>query len=152
MLEKVVHTQLESHLEEGNLIDDHQYGFRHCSIIHAIYQLLNHINVKLNNRIPTVALFIDFRKALDCLQFPILLEKIQNLNLDADTVHWISNYLSNRSQYVKVNGTDSKIGNIKQGVSQGSILGPLLYTLYAKDIRKVIKKCKYAFYADDTVI
>ena len=153
VLEKVVHTQLEDYLEEGELINEHQFGFRkYRSTINAIHQLTNHININLNNRVPTVAVFIDFRKAFDCLQYPVLLTKLKDLNLDKDTVEWVSSYLSARHQRVMANGTTSGLGMIRQGVPQGSILGPLLYTLYANDIGNIIKKSKFAFYADDTVI
>ena len=153
VLEKVVHTKLENYLEEEELLTDYQFGFRKGrSTLHAVTQLLDHVNLNLNRRIPTVALFIDFRKAFDCLQYPTLLEKLNNLSLGQTTINWIGNYLTDRSQTTFANGCLSPPLNTKQGVPQGSILGPLLYILYANDIPDSITESEYAFYADDTVL
>ena len=65
---------------------------------------------------------------------------------------WVENYLTNRNQRTLANGQLSLPGKIKQGVPQGSILGPLLCILYANDIPNAIKESKYIFYADDTVL
>ena len=153
ILEKIVHTQLEAHLEENNLITELQHGFRKGrSTLHAVTQLVNHIALNLNNQTPTVALFIDFRKAFDCLQYPTLLAKLASLNLSKQTVDWLKDYLTDRRQQTLANGTASALDRITQGVPQGSILGPLLYILYADDISKTLGETKFAFYADDTVL
>ena len=62
------------------------------------------------------------------------------------------NYLSNRKQHTLANGVLSDYLLITQGVPQGSILGPLLYIIYANDISKIFQKCKSVFYADDKVL
>ena len=153
ILEKVVHNQISNHLEDYGLINEHQYGFRKGrSTTHAVTELLNYINKNMNKRAPTVALFIDFKKAFDCLQYPILLKKLQGLTLGPEVIDWLKNYLSNRKQRAFVNSTMSGAQTVKQGVPQGSILGPLLYTIYANDIGDKIKASKATCYADDTVI
>ena len=153
ILEKVVHKQLENHFELEELLTDFQHGFRKGrSTTHAITQLLNHVYTNMNNSTPTVALFIDFRKAFDCLQYPTLLDKLTKLDLGDATIDWIKDYLTDRTQCTMANGFTSPSSKIKQGVPQGSILGPLLYILYANDIPLAIKKTKFAFYADDTVL
>ena len=64
----------------------------------------------------------------------------------------MESYLTDRKQTVMANQMKSASKRVKQGVPQGSILGPLLYILYANDIEGVIRKSKVAFYAEDTVI
>ena len=153
ILEKTVHQQIKFHLEEQDLLCEHQYGFRKKrSTLHAIAELTNDIYTDFNNRMKTVALFIDFRKAFDCVQYPILLQKLKTAALSEGSLKWVENYLSNRKQRTKENGQLSKTLSVKQGVPQGSILGPLLYILYANDMGANIKKCRATFYADDTVI
>ena len=137
VMEKLVHHQLIDHIENNSLLSDYQYGFRRS---------------RLNKKVKTVAIFIDFKKAFDCLQFPILISKLTKLGLHQDTVDWLRDYLTDRSQSTVANNTHSPAANVTQGVPQGSILGPLLYIIYANDIQDIITKSKFAFYADDTVI
>ena len=63
---------------------------------------------------------------------------------------WFKSYLSNRNQYVSVNGFDSGITTRNCGVPQGLVLGPLLFLLYMNDLNQVIKFCKVYHFADDT--
>ena len=82
ILEKIVHRQIEFHLEENQILDEHQYGFRkNCSTIQAIAELTNSIHTGFNNGKKTVALFIDFKKAFDCVQHPILMHKLKHFLL-----------------------------------------------------------------------
>ena len=120
--------------------------------MHAITELTDHINTKLNMKEKTVALFIDFKKAFDCVQYSVLLQKLKNMGFSQQTVQWMNDYLTDRKQKTYANGTTSDLNTITQGVPQGSILGPLLYILYANDIEQNILKSKVTFYADDTVI
>ena len=75
----------------------------------------------------TVAVFIDFRKAFDCVCHSIIIEKLHTSNLNQNAINWIISYLSNRQQQVMVNNSKLNFSKILQGVPQGSILGPLLY-------------------------
>ena len=153
VLEKLVHGQIISFLEEKNLLSSYQHGFRkERSTSGAVYQLLERINLNMDRRIPTLVTYIDFKKAFDCVQFDILLRKIDKLGLNSHIPKWLKSYLANRQQRVMANGVTSNILDIRQGVPQGSILGPLLYLIYADDLKEVIKKCGFAFYADDTVL
>ena len=63
---------------------------------------------------------------------------------------WFKSYLSNRKQFVSINGYDSGLAEIKCGVPQGSVLGPLLFLLYINDLNQAIKFCKVHHFADDT--
>ena len=63
---------------------------------------------------------------------------------------WFKSYLSNRNQYVSINGFDSGLKSINCGIPQGSVLGPLLFLLYINDLNQAIKFCKVHHFADDT--
>ena len=106
----------------------------------------------MDTKLPTLSTFIDFRKAFDCVQHPILLDKFSQLNVDGKVLDWVRSYLASRGQRVYANDTYSAYMSIKQGVPQGSVLGPLFYIIYANDLTNVIKNCKVALYADDTVL
>ena len=153
VLEKLMHKQLIEYIDDHSLLTDNQHGFRKGhSCIHSAAQLTNFIDKKMDSRTPTLAVFVDFRKAFDCVQHPILIEKLSCLGLNSKVVEWFRSYLSNRKQQVLANNVRSTFQTITQGVPQGSVLGPLFYILYANDIVRVIKNCKMALYADDTVL
>ena len=152
LLEKVIHAQLETGLENSGFFTEYQHGFRkNRSTIHAILQLINHINHKMDKGILTAAIFIDFRKAFDCAHHETLLRKLHQACLGPQTISWIKYYLHNRQQHVVANNLESSHLEIKQGVPQGSTLGPLLYILYANDI-PVNMNYQVSLYADDTGI
>ena len=152
ILERLIHKQINTNLETSDFYTEFQYGFRkERSTTHAILQLTNQINSNMDRGVPTAAIFIDFRKAFDCVCHNTLVEKLARTNTGPQTIKWLTNYLSDRHQHVLTNDIKSNSGRITQGVPQGSILGPLFYIVYANDIPQTINN-KIALYADDTVI
>ena len=153
ILEKLIHQQLSNYFESELLLAAEQHGFRrNHSTIHSIEQVTSFISKKMDAKLPTAAVFIDFRKAFDCVQHSILLSKLRDMGLSKIVIDWVNSYLTNRKQRVYANDTYSQYEDITQGVPQGSVLGPLFYIVYANDIAKVVKNCKVALYADDTIL
>ena len=100
-----------------------------------------------------VTLFLDLSKAFDFINHRLLLNKLEEIGFNSDSILLISSFLSKRTQRVKLNNFYSDWLLVKQGVPQGTILGPLLFLLYVIDIQNVCSKdCKLIQYADDTVI
>ena len=93
--------------------------------------------------------FLNLRKAFDIVDHQILLAKLNHYGIRGVSNDWFKSYLSNRSQYVSINGYDSGLAAINCGVSQGSVLGPLLFLLYINDLNQAIKFCKVHHFADD---
>ena len=140
-------------IEVNDILSDSQYGFRkERSTVQAVHNLTEEINIAFNKSLFSVAIYIDFKKAFDCVQYPVLLQKLKNIDLSITALNWLESYLDNRQQRTVVNGKYSSYSLITQGVPQGSILGPLLYIIYANDIATKITKSKSIFYADDTVL
>ena len=152
-LEKLIHTQLSFYLEENELLSNSQFGFRkQRSTAHAVSQLLIQIYTNINKSTTTVAIYIDFSKAFNCVQHPTLLNKLKKLNLDPNLIRWVASYLENHTQRTLANNVHLDCQPVLQGVPKGSVLGPLLYIIYSNDIADRIQNSGFAFYADDTVL
>ena len=93
---------------------------------------------------------MDLQKTLDTVDHEILLSKLDYYGIRGISNNWFKSYLSNRKQFVSINGYDSGLAEINCGVPQCSVLGPLLFLLYINDLNQAIKFCKAHHFADDT--
>ena len=108
--------------------------------------------MRLKRKSKGQACFIDLQKAFDTLDRDILLTKLSEYGFRAEVNYLLRSYLIERVQYNSISGETTNCQKIETGVSQGSILGPLLFTLYINDLMKCVIKCKIALFADDTSI
>ena len=96
--------------------------------------------------------FVDFRKAFDVVDHQLLLTKLRLYRVSDPSLLWFESYLSGRQQFVSVDGQRSDSLLIKQGVPQGSVLGPALFLLFVNDIPLHLTNSTVDIYADDTTI
>ena len=107
----------------------------------------------LDNNLVVGVVFVDFRKAFDTVSHSLLLKKLQGLGITGDLWSWIRDYLNNRSQVTIVNGCPSERKMVKYGVPQGSVLGPMLFSLFCNDLPDATEgEGVLQMYADDTTI
>ena len=97
-------------------------------------------------------IFIDLKKAFDTVNHNILLQKLEHYGIRGVSLNWFKSYLTERKQYIHLNGTNSETKNILCGVPQGSVLGPMLFLLYINDLPNISRKLKKILFADDTNI
>jgi hypothetical protein len=93
---------------------------------------------------------LDLKKAFDTVNHKVLLQKMSHYGIKATELSWFQSYLNERLQIYSVFGNQSVPEKIKCGVPQGSILGPLLFTLYVNDLPSCFQKSHVNIYADDT--
>ena len=153
VFEKIVFNQLYKYFQDNKLFYPSQYGFRegHSTEMAAL-ELTDRILQDIDSKYISLAIFMDLSKAFDTLDHTILLNKLNYYGIGGNELNWFSSYLSNRQQYVEINGLSSTLRTLQTGVPQGSILGPLLFLIYMNDIPQASSHFKFILYADDTTL
>jgi len=153
IFEKVAHKQLYNYLEQNEILSSSQFGFRRKkSTSHALLDQLQFIYSNIDEGNFVFSVFLDFRKAFDCVDHEILLSKLRHYGVRGIAQDWFKSYLNNRKQFTAVNGSESSLKNITHGVPQGSILGPLLFLLFINDLTHSSTYFKYILFADDSTL
>ena len=151
--EKCIYTRIYAYLVKNDLIYAKQFGFRgNHSVNHAIISITEYIRSLIDNGEYVCGVFVDLEKAFDTVHHDILCDKIKVYGLRGKINLLLKSYLTNRKQYVSVNGSDSEIKSVTCGVPQGSSLGPLLFLIYINDLRTSLTKTSCGHFADDTFI
>lgn len=151
VLEKLIQTQICSYINEKHLLSDVQSGFRSDhSCTTALVEVSENIRRELDDGKLNFLVLLDHSKAFDTVDHSILCMKLRRFyNFSPTSVKLISSYLTGRTQSVHVKDSISRPLALGRGVPQGSILGPILFSLYANDLPAQLSHCKMHMYADD---
>ena len=152
VMEAVVQDHLQRYLLGNNLISERQFGFRPA---HSTADLLNTLSQKwnqhLDNAEEVAVIALDIKGAFDKVWHNGLLAKLKAKGIQTKLLSWIESYLSGRTIRVALAGQSSSTAPINASVPQGSILGPLLFSVFIDDLVKTCDNQLY-LYADDSTL
>jgi len=113
-------------------------------------QLILFLSNIFNSHHQLDVIFLDISKAFDTVSHSLLLSKLLSFNISGEIWSWFRAYITNRYQYVSINNSNSCLLPVESGVPQGSILGPLLFSMYMNDLPDAVVFSKVFLFADDT--
>ena len=153
LFERAVFKHVFNFLRDTNAISLKQSGFiPGDSTVYQLVHLYHIFSEALDKKKDIRVVFCDISKAFDRVWHTGLLSKLSKIGIDGGLYKWFENYLSDRYQRVTIGGQTSSWGQIKSGVPQGSVLGPLLFLIYINDIASVTEFSEVRLFADDTIL
>ena len=153
-LEGHIHKHMYQHLNKNNLIHKYQSGFRpKHSCQTALVKLIDSWLSAINKKETIGTVYLDFKKAFDLVNHNTLISKLKVYFPNSQITKLIESYLTNRSQFVLLNGKTSNKRVIQSGVPQGSVLGPLFFIVYINDLPLHLnKETENTLFADDSAL
>ena len=152
LLEHIICHHMLDHLDRHKVLTSLNHGFRsgyscETQLVVTAHDLLGYYDK--NKQVDTMIL--DFSKAFDTVPHKRLLLKLENYGIRGPILNWISNYLTQREMCVVVEGESSRHVAVGSGISQGTVLGPLLFLCHINDLPERVKS-HIRLFADDCLL
>ena len=153
VIEKIVCKRLQSYFLNTNKFQESQYGFRPgLGTSDAVFNLVQKIRNNSEGKKMSVGVYLDLKKAFDTVNHELLLYKLNRYGIRGIALDWFRSYLGGRTQYTIWGNGASFSKRINIGVPQGSVLGPVLFSVYVNDLSTSVRSCVPILYADDTAL
>ena len=152
ILERLICKRLTNFPETNNVFFNNQFGFRatkHCTT-HAVLNIVDKIQHAIDSGNFSCGLFLDLSKAFDTVNHQILLNMLEHYGIRGIALDWFKSFLTNRKQFTQIGSTSSTSKEITCEVSQGSVLGPVLFLLYINDFHNSSTVFNFNIFADDS--
>ena len=138
-------------LNKHNILYERQFGFQHNhSTTHALLEITEKFKQGFDLCKYTCGVFLYLQKAFNTVNHDILLKKLYHYGIRGVASNWFRSFLSDRMQFTSVNRSQSDKREMKYGVPQRSVLGPLLFILFTNDLHKVVEFSTVHHFADYT--
>ena len=153
LMERIIQIAIVNHLQTNNLINHTQHGFLpRKSTVSNLIEYMDAVTKLIDSGKPVDSIYIDYAKCFDKISHRHLLFKISKYGIEGNVLLWITNWLQNRKQRVCLNGNSSSWTDVTSSVVQGSILGPILFTIFSNDIDSVLVTSFISRFADDSKV
>ena len=152
LMESIVRDKIVTHMESNNQFSQHQHGFvplRNC--VTNLLLCMEQWTKMIDDGLPIDIIYTDFEKAFDRVPHQRLLRKIKNMGITGMIHSWISAFLTGRIQRVRVERELSSWAQVKSGIPQGSVIGPILFVIFINDMPDIVNSMCQLF-ADDAKI
>lgn len=154
VIEQVVADRLKTHLTNNNMWEKNQSAYRAFhSTETALIRVHNDIMTSLNRKKMVALVLLDLSAAFDTISHRILLDRLHDdYGVSGVSLKWFESYLQHRTQSVKIGNDKSDKIELPCGVPQGSVLGPILFSLYVRPVAHIARSfdIENMFYADDS--
>ena len=151
-MERIIIGKLQEYLESNSVLSPEQFGFRSGrTTMDQLLLAYNEVSLAMDKGNAADMVFFDFSKAFDIVSHSVLLDKLLCLGIQGNLLQWLASFLLGRTMSVEVEGNCSSSHQVRSGVPQGSVLGPILFLLFINNIGAGLK-CRYKIFADDLKI
>ena len=138
VLEKVVATQLSDHFSDNHLVEPYQSVYKRCyGTETALTRVSNDILHAVDSKQALFLVLLDLSSAFDTVDHLLLVKCPKSCGVEGIALEWLSSYLADRSQSVKISESTSSPAALNFGVPQGSVLGPLSFSIYFSPVANI---------------